>query len=166
MKCHVNISGPRLGESHELPISSQSYPTAAFTLSVKIFRGEPRLKRSRSDREQYLFATAYPCRYKIAMDVLCGYLNEKLKHCSISVLTGSSYTASVRCNYEWLVSVVETEMDYHLGRKKCTKKCNEKYMREYVATQLSGFGEKFYDPARNISQSIIGRIYKMEIAGK
>jgi hypothetical protein len=73
------------------------------------------------------------------------------------------YQAHLTCNIEWLISVIDTEIDYHLGKKNCTKKYNEKYMNEYIATQLSGFGEKFYHPTDNISNSIIAKIYQLNI---
>lgn len=73
------------------------------------------------------------------------------------------YQVNIKCNIEWLISVIETEIDYHLGKKNCTKKCNEKYMNEYIATQLSGFGEKFYHSSDNISNSIVAKIYKLNI---
>jgi hypothetical protein len=123
------------------------------------------------NKQGVLYQKEINSKRRLKLKTLCEYLHEKLQHCksneSYLHKSGSvTYKAQINCNYEWLISVIETEIDYHLGKRQCTKKYNEMYMREYMATQLSGFGEKFYHPNNNISFSLVAQLYKMNVKTK
>ena len=96
---------------------------------------------------------------------LCEYLFQKIAHCkSESDHTNkTTYQCSVIANLEWLISVVETELDYHLGKRICTKKFNAHYLEEYKSSQITGFGEKFYDRDNPVSKSILAKLYPMKL---
>ena len=58
---------------------------------------------------------------------------------------------------DWIVSIVEVEIDYHIGNKTCLQPENKEKLREYSRSRLSGYGEKFCDE-NCISQSRLARI--------
>lgn len=181
MICRVAVFGPKVIETTERPISSQSEPTCAYTLVVSTDDvGESKAQRDnvvknvpakKALAKNTLYQKEILTKRRLKLKSLCEYLHEKLQHCKSNETyihkSGSiTYKAQINCNYEWLISIIETEIDYHLGKRQCTKKCNEKYMREYMATQLSGFGEKFYHPDNNISFSLVAQLYKMNVKTK
>lgn len=53
---------------------------------------------------------------------------------------------------DWVVSIIEVELDYHIGDKKCLLPKNKEKLGEYSRSRLSGYGKKFCDENR-ISQS-------------
>lgn len=157
------ITGATPPDTIHRPISSQTEPTSAFKLIIVFSPNVPADVFSNVVYQQEVKSNRRPSFKKFAH-----YLNKKISHCKAhdtfkangGVLT---YSVTLTCNLEWLISVIETEIDYHIGKKRCTRKYNSEYMREYEATQLSGFGEKFYDAHNNISDSIIGRVYKLKL---
>jgi hypothetical protein len=153
----ATITGGMLCESSICPISSQSDPTFDLVLTVT-------KENSQKNCETPLYEKEIHSKRKIKLSNLLQYLLAKCQHCTKKVVrTREKYVIMLTCNIEWLISVVECEFDYHLGKKECAKKRNEKYMKEYVATQLSGFGEKFYDPVNNISNSRMSAIYPLRL---
>jgi hypothetical protein len=158
--CYFTIAGSNVQCTTYHPISSQTEPTAYYVLTIRMGGDSKLAKNVRLHR-------AERCRYKIELDTVCGYLHQKLQHCTQEVKKYSRERIyQVKCNYEWLVSIIDCEIDYHFGRRRCVRGHNKKYMIEYQATQLSGFGEKFYDAENNISASIVAQMYKMEASCK
>jgi hypothetical protein len=140
-------------------ISSQTEPVAKYRICVEYLEG-----CVESADPQYVYRLCMPAKRRVKLNTLCDYLLKKLDHCTEKRFRRDvTYYITVRANLQWLISVLEVEFDYHLGKKKCTKKCNEKYMIEYMATQLSGFGDLFYHPTDNISNSIIAKLYPMNV---
>lgn len=171
MICEVCIEGTSPQETEIRPISSQTEPVCNLELTIKLYRSRESPPKQIL-KKSTLWKKEFACRRKMKLTDLCKYLSCKVKHCIVSSVTnpavkkcnnGEVYKVKLSCNLEWLISVIETEIDYNLGKKTCAKKYNELFMQEYMATQLSGFGEKFYCPDANISNSIIGRLYKMEV---
>jgi hypothetical protein len=71
------------------------------------------------------------------------------------------YVTTLIAELEWIKSIVEVEFDYHLGERECMLKKNAKYMKEYGATQISGYGPLFYNeliPSNNISHSKLAQL--------
>lgn len=162
MKLYIAVisSDTEIEKTTSLPISSQTEPVYKLTLQIVICENR-RLYGS------YRFRKEVSSKRNIKLSTLCEYLNSKIAHCKLSeYVQRGIFRAELSCNFEWLVSIIETEFDYHLGKKICTKKVNEKYMNEYTATQLSGFGERFYDISNNISLSSIAKLYPMNIKDK
>ena len=178
----INIGAADLVETIARPISSQTEPIYDMKLLISSRWHECTESCKNTSSKQLYYKLVYSKR-KIKLKILTEYLCEKITHCRKTIKPDTfiscdcicnrgggqksypekkqfMYNVYIKCNLEWLISVIETEIDYHLGKKTCTKKCNEMYMREYVATQLSGFGEKFYHPENNISNSIIAGLYK------
>jgi hypothetical protein len=175
MLCIVEIAGNAQTETVARPISSQSEPVSFFTLTITIKHRKNIANDKETDKmirqintKNVLWRKNVFNKRIVKLKIICEYLACKIEHCTISeankrIGSLTTYTVKLSCNLEWLISVIETELDYHVGKKLCTKKINEKYMQEYMATQLSGFGEKFYHSDDNISKSLIAQVYKMKI---
>lgn len=143
-----------------LPISSQTEPVYKLTLHISTCNKSKIYGKSHYRKEM-------SSKRNLKISTICEYLNSKIEHCKLSERKNKdTLSVELSCNFEWLVSVVETEFDYHIGNRNCTKKENEKYMNEYTATQLSGFGERFYDAKNNISLSSIAKLYPMNVKKK
>lgn len=158
------VSGASVEGTVVYPISSQSEPLYYVTLKVSI-------NDDIDNSSKLIFFKRVETKKNVKLRIICGYLRNKIEHCLINehyYIRGRLQLIKfdLRCNIEWLKSVIETEFDYHLGKKLCTKKINEKYMREYMATQLSGYGDRFYDSSNNISMSKIASMYPMKVISK
>ena len=147
----------------ELPISniiiSLSEPILNYILIIST--SKQKLKIEQVGYKE-VYAKTFESRRRLGVSTLCEYLFKKISHCKTAEYrTKLTYQCHVTVNLEWLISVVETEMDYHIGKRMCGKKINEMYMTEYTSTQISGFGPKFYDPDKMVSKSILAQIYPM-----
>ena len=99
-------------------------------------------------------------RKSLPFDFFTEYIRKKYKHCVRKEdFNSNALTAHLSCNIYWLLSVLQTEIEYHCGKAKLVKRQKD-YMKEYVSTQLSGFGPKFYCNC-NISQSIIAELHPL-----
>lgn len=136
-------------------ISSQSEPVNTYT--VRILRTEVSENLSK-----YCHTITKVTSRRVGLNTICDYIVKKFSHCLERQFAAKNVRGFVlRANLEWIISVIETEFDYHVGKRLCAKKRNVKYMEEYKSTQLSGFGEKFYHPTDKISNSMVAKLYPM-----
>jgi hypothetical protein len=141
------------------PISSQTEPVLEYRVHV-----EWRATAVTPSAHVVLYKLVKETNRRVNLDVICDVIGKKFRHCLQSKSNSKGLRGFVvRANIEWIKSVLETEFDYHLGKRQCTKKKNAAYLAEYKATQLSGFGERFYRPDWKISDSIISKLYPLEI---
>lgn len=142
-------------------ITSFSEPVSRYILILT--SRDQKLKAENTNTIVYKKITE--SKRKIKITTLCEYLFQKIAHCKSSenkeLTNKTTYQCTVTANLEWLISVIETEMDYHLGKRICAKKSNAHYMDEYKSTQITGFGAKFYDRDCPVSKSIIAQLYPM-----
>lgn len=146
-----------------IPVSnvviSSSEPAGEYVLIMSTSSAKLKIENGKYNE---VFKMNIASKRRVHITKLCEYLMKKIIHCKLSeARIKYAYQWILRANLKWLISVVETEMDYHVGKRLCTKKVNETYMNEYKATQITGFGQAFYDPESPASKSILGRLYPM-----
>lgn len=78
----------------------------------------------------------------IGLSTFTGYFHWKFKHCQL--IKGLARTrgcfAGLACGWEWLMSIIYTEFDYHIGRRRCFDPQFAAYLAYYRSSQYAGFG--------------------------
>lgn len=91
------------------------------------------------------------------------FMRWKMRYFQIKDINVEAFIQPGKMSYidaplDWIESVIDVEIDYHLGDKNCMRPENDKYLKQYIESQWSGYGEKFYSEGPSIMDS---RFYNM-----
>lgn len=94
----------------------------------------------------------------VMVDDLTQYIRWKFSTCSVKTCRESKRWLFIRvaADINWLINIIETEFDYHVGKGDCKK--NKEYFSEYCKSPYAGYGAKYYDKDNPISESRLHKI--------
>jgi hypothetical protein len=98
-----------------------------------------------NSKKDLLYAIYSCSARKVSMGKITAYMHWKFPHCQskngkIIPCRNNGIFTSVSNSLEWIVSIVETEFDFHVGRNHCSRPEYNSMMKEYTSSQYNGFG--------------------------
>lgn len=88
----------------------------------------------------------------------------QIKDKEVDALIQSNKMTYVDAPLDWIKSIIDVEIDYHFStHPKCLDKANVKYLKYYVESPWSGYGEEFYSDGPNIKGSRFYTIFSKNL---
>lgn len=143
-----------------MPTSIKFSLHKVYDVKLYITATEPNMEKYNEPGLKIVYTTIVKSARKVSMGRITKYLHWKFAHCQRQGCVRSDNTFTLIDNdLDWIRSVIDVELDYHVGIKECLLKRNEAYLSEYRKTCLSGYGPQFCDPnpLNNISNSRLVR---------
>jgi hypothetical protein len=66
---------------------------------------------------------------------------------------GTSMMKYIDAPLEWIESIIDVELDFHIGKQVCMKEENKGYLTQYLDNPWAGYGKYQFSEGPNLSES-------------
>ncbi len=122
-----------------------------FCHDIEIYRDSDHIINAANEIENIVYERKISCQIDKKLSKFTTYMECKFSHrlspfskeSDIKTENFVKFT-SVVGSLEWIKSIIDVEIDYHIGVGECLRKENKKYLDYYLANPTAGYGPDYY----------------------